>query len=413
MMLQQLLLLVRCRPCVTGHAQKEPPNQADVIRMTQQYVERENKVRSLAVSAREASKPVGALGVLSHADNVALRNALRTTWARRAPFEVQFLLDRATPLLLKENSAYSDIVFLNTSYSGRAVRFGDKLIRWLRYASTTYPNADWVGKCDDDVFIHTDHLVEHLRTVWNPRLYYGWVWKHGNRRLPSNKTRVDEALVIVGSDLVSRLIGRRYCDNLDQCDLQRDLYDTNYGGTSLGIWLSAYHDVSMVALNSRMILHYKKNQHIAENLVALNGLKFPEDVKRVFNQMVLTKGMTGLTSWFTGLYLGSACTNGTDPHQTATLAREAPTAVACGVGCRGSVPCERHCADGLNLSAACGGCAWALAACARRQCARGTGCSRRVAEHCAGLFRACTGLGSGVAADVSRAFADAALMGVL
>ena len=56
-----------------------------------------------------------------------------------------------------------------------------------------------------------------------------------------------------GAGLVKRITDRNYCGNETSCDSSVDLFDTNFGGTSLGIWLSAYNDLDVVVINNLVI----------------------------------------------------------------------------------------------------------------------------------------------------------------
>ena len=64
--------------------------------------------------------------------------------------------------------------------------------------------------------------------------------------------RADEMFVILGVEIARRIANRRYCglQHLEGCNLKEDLFDTNYGGTSLGLWLTPYTDVNVVAINA-------------------------------------------------------------------------------------------------------------------------------------------------------------------
>ena len=46
--------------------------------------------------------------------------------------------------------------------------------------------------------------------------------------------RADEMFIMLGAELVRRIVQRRYCDRQDgaesACDPRVDLYDTDYGG---------------------------------------------------------------------------------------------------------------------------------------------------------------------------------------
>ena len=49
--------------------------------------------------------------------------------------------------------------------------------------------------------------------------------------------RIDEFFVVLGNKLVKRILDREYCreDDKSKCNPDKQLIDTNYGGTSLAI----------------------------------------------------------------------------------------------------------------------------------------------------------------------------------
>ena len=233
-------------------------------------------VTLLFVSSK-ASLPV--IGILSRTENDSLRNEIRKTWAQTDAGIVQFLIDAPTPLTQAEAAKFNDIVFLESPYSGRAVRFGDKLYRWLHHAARAYPTASWIGKSDDDVYADIKAVASHIKPHLSPLLYAGWL--HGNRTLaPTLVNRMDEAFVIIGTALVQRISRRKYCVTRAACN-SVGLIDTNYGGTSLGQWLSIYTDILTLPLNQHMIL--SATQGAAINFTktyVINGLKSKTALKR-------------------------------------------------------------------------------------------------------------------------------------
>ena len=82
----------------------------------------------------------------------------------------KFLLDTRTAELEAEHEQHNDIHFLNSHYSGRAVRFGEKLYLWLKYAHATYPNASYFGRVDDDTYAcggaAFDFVSGNLLNLW-------------------------------------------------------------------------------------------------------------------------------------------------------------------------------------------------------------------------------------------------------
>ena len=207
---------------------------------------------SVSAGAHQERK-FGVVGVLSADGHAALRQAQRKTWIRGgreasakdkggggAGVEVVFLLDRPTAATAREAAARGDVRFLNASFSGRANHFGEKLALWLRLARRWFPGAAFVAKVDDDAYVCA-HAWDAVWARASPRMYLGWFHRHGSHR-------ADEMFVVLGAELVDRLAARRYCGSAGTCDRARDLVDTGYAGTSLGIWLGAYRDVAEVDL---------------------------------------------------------------------------------------------------------------------------------------------------------------------
>ena len=225
-----------------------------------------------AATLAEGHLGFGVLGILTRADNMDRRITVRKTWLseiHRKDIVVRFLLDKRTPALWEEHQRHKDLMFLDSKYSGRAVRFGEKLALWLKLAHATWPNAAWVGKADDDIYI-CESAIMLIQAKLTPTAYLGWMHQLSLGSILSGLDakdpaigvdsnllmRADEMFVILGSELVRRIAKRRYCDSdVDRtcgCKVQSadcDLQDTDYGGTSLAIWLSSYDDVDIVALN--------------------------------------------------------------------------------------------------------------------------------------------------------------------
>jgi len=84
---------------------------------------------------------------------------------------------------------------------------------------------------------------------YTPHLYMGWFHGFGQPIPIGLQRRSDEAFVVLGSELRDFIVHRTYCDHLDICDKAKDLYDTDYGGTSLGLWLSTY-DQSLLGVTA-------------------------------------------------------------------------------------------------------------------------------------------------------------------
>ena len=210
---------------------------------------------TVALDAEHSEHTYGVVGILTtyHLRNTQLRSAQRLTTIKDSPADVKFyfLLDRRTPSLEIENASHGDIIYLESNYSGRAVRFGEKMDRWLHLAIDLHPEAAFIGKMDDDAYIPT-HTWGYLKEVYSSTIYLGYVHALEKDIGIGLDRRVDEAFVIIGKETWGKLLKRRYCYE-GPCNKQTDLFDTNYGGTSLGLWLSIYSDINLVPINGRAI----------------------------------------------------------------------------------------------------------------------------------------------------------------
>ncbi|XP_069130058.1 uncharacterized protein [Argopecten irradians] len=213
-----------------------------------------------ASSSSLASRPQIVMGMLTPHTNLQFREGQRATWISairilesEIPFRItyKFLIDRPTNDTIAENKKYNDIVFLNATSQGRGVKFGEKMYLWFKYIHEHYPDALLGGKVDDDVFLCVPQIFNRLNELKSSTLYYGW--SHGSGKKVNIDTRMDEMFVILGRDLIGRIAKRKYCGE-PKCSKTEDLIDTNFGGTSIGSWLSAYDDIDYQRDNAK-ILH--------------------------------------------------------------------------------------------------------------------------------------------------------------
>jgi hypothetical protein len=121
----------------------------------------------------------GVVGILSSSfeKNQHLRMAQRSAWVKDAAkydVHVYFLIDQESPEIEKEQKLYGDIIFLNASYSGRAVRFGEKLYNWYAIAEKLHPEASFVAKVDDDCVVCSNVMWPHVWKNVQSRSYMGW-----------------------------------------------------------------------------------------------------------------------------------------------------------------------------------------------------------------------------------------------
>jgi hypothetical protein len=184
------------------------------------------------------------IGIFATFENFDRRGAQRETWLLSSRFKHKFLIDKWTPEWKEENKKYGDIISLNSSYTGYATGFGEKLYRWFEYAGKNFPKGSLVGKSDDD-FYACSNLYDVVLENQHPRMYFGW-WHflQDKRELknPSKKVRVDSQFVVIGWKLLKEVIEKPYCHpavEREGCTLENPevRYDTNSGGSSLGTWL--------------------------------------------------------------------------------------------------------------------------------------------------------------------------------
>lgn len=103
----------------------------------------------------------------------------------------------------------------------------------------------------------TDYFDRDDAAVVGTHAEHRWAWELPAGQV-SHRYRADEMFVVLGPALVDRLVKRRYCTviELAECDDRVDLYDTNYAGQSLGLWLAPYNaDLDIQPLND-VVLHY-------------------------------------------------------------------------------------------------------------------------------------------------------------
>ena len=204
------------------------------------------------------------LGILTVPAHLELRNFARSSWIKDLPYHVcyAFLYDKS--IYISEDERY-DGVSLHSKYEGRAIRFGEKLYNFYSYVQNIkiFDNVRYVVKMDDDVVLCPKKLFQFFnQTDIHSKTYAGWFHNIGQSHISQDK-RVDECFVMIGRVLLARITSKQYCyhNNQKTCDLFGKLFDTNYGGTSLGIWLSEMNDVDAFPLNNRLE-HFNANKRL-------------------------------------------------------------------------------------------------------------------------------------------------------
>ncbi|CAC5362047.1 unnamed protein product [Mytilus coruscus] len=166
----------------------------------------------------------------------------------------KFLLDNPSSESIQENNLHNDIVYLNVSYNGRAVKFGEKMYMWWSYIHKVYPYALMGARIDDDAFVCVPQIFQRLNSLKSGTLYYGW--RHGKKKQIDRNNRIDDMFLVLGMDLISLISKKTYCGE-SKCKNKDELIETEYGGTSMAEWLSVYNDninfVHFVGDNDRIV----------------------------------------------------------------------------------------------------------------------------------------------------------------
>ena len=148
-------------------------------------------VRMLCANLAVDERPYDTvIGVLSYDAPLAaaLRDAIRATWLASPPDGVlaRFVLRTGGQKAYAEGTAHNDTVFLSSAgVRPRAMAHIDRasgplrsVLGWYKCALARWPNAETIGKAEDDVYAHLTDVHRYLRTALaqSPRpsrLYWG------------------------------------------------------------------------------------------------------------------------------------------------------------------------------------------------------------------------------------------------
>ena len=208
------------------------------------------------------SKPLIVLGILTRAENICNRNALRNTLVKRAKLyqeldiKVFFVMDHPTSELIEEQNVNRDIVFLKTNIHGWNKHFALKIYWWIMYVLTRYPDVHVIGRMDDDVFVCTPQIFDRLNYVKHDLLYYGY--PTGSFDVCPGQDCVDEMFIFIGRTLAQRIANRTLCVQKREPDCLENTAD----GTGTHIfryWISIYDDYVFVneKENNNMVWFYQ------------------------------------------------------------------------------------------------------------------------------------------------------------
>ena len=104
-----------------------------------------------------------ALGIISTVDRRYMRDASRPTWLSRLPRDVRVnfvlrglgLTSDMRRAALEEATVSRDVLFVTASATlNRAAGPLHSTFLWLRCAIHRYPGAPFIGKAEDDVWVH-------------------------------------------------------------------------------------------------------------------------------------------------------------------------------------------------------------------------------------------------------------------
>lgn len=141
----------------------------------------------MACPSPDASPRLAALGVLSTDGHAAYRDAIRATWLPPAhdEFVVRFVLrgGGAAAATLNESATFGDMLLVDApARAGRKDGPLRSLLLWLGCAVRAWPNAQLVGKADDDTWARLPAVGRslrgaqaHLAAAGYAHLYWGMV----------------------------------------------------------------------------------------------------------------------------------------------------------------------------------------------------------------------------------------------
>ena len=109
-----------------------------------------------------ASDLLAAVGIFSYEPRVSMRSAIRGSWlgSMSPSFAAHFVLRgrdmRNAATLNGEAAEHRDMLFLNaSSLLGRTAGPLMSLVSWFGCSLRAFPKVTFVGKCDDDMWMHT------------------------------------------------------------------------------------------------------------------------------------------------------------------------------------------------------------------------------------------------------------------
>ena len=217
------------------------------------------KTRSRSSSFKQ--RPLLVIGIFSKQENVCLRNAQRTMFISQArkyshiDIHTIFLLDESNEELEKERKLNSDIMYLNSTIQGWNKAFAWKLYTWYKLVVDNFPDADLVGRMDDDVFCCTPQIFDRFKEINDPFLYYGYNLKVKGELCPTEDC-ADDMFLFIGMELVRKIITGKYCEG----EFRDNCLRSEYPWRNARSWISlSSNNTKVVHDNSKMIYFYSGN----------------------------------------------------------------------------------------------------------------------------------------------------------
>ena len=226
------------------------------------------------------------LGILTIPSHSHLRKFMRNSWIKDLPTNVcyAFLYDNSKYIPKEEQK---DSISINATYEGKGVKFGEKLYKFYSFIinNTTLRNVRYVVKMDDDLVLCPKHLFNYLNQKLTPRSYLGWFHNMDTWKSKVDfDHRSDEMFVLLGRQLIENILSKPYCEyeRKEICDAFDQRFDTNYGGTSLGLWLSEMDDVHSIPMNDMFQHSYSKKILKQENRLLFHAVKSPSMGRKIY-----------------------------------------------------------------------------------------------------------------------------------
>ena len=198
-----------------------------------------------------------------------MRAFIRKSWLNDIPNNACYVFLYDKPEYIPEHEKF-DGISINATHEGYVVRFGDKLYRYFSYVinNQNLKNVEYIVKMDDDAVLCPKKLFEYLnKKDLTRKSYVGWLHRLDTWTSKVDiDHRVDEMFVLLGRDLVARIVSKPYCEyrTWKVCESLGQLFDVNWGSRSLGLWLSPMKDINPLPMNDFFdfpAMNNKPNKH--------------------------------------------------------------------------------------------------------------------------------------------------------